>query len=147
VDGRFRLIFVAFNTFFGLLTQDDQVRCFQGVAEHLENDGVFVIQVFDPDLTRFDRGQRIQTEVVGTDSLVIGADEHDSVHQRIRSVHVVLTEEGTKLYPVRIRYAYPSELDLMARLALLRLRERWEDWTKTPFTPSSGAHVSVYGRE
>ena len=146
VDGRFRLIFVAFNTLFGLLTQDDQVRCFHGVAEHLEDGGVFVIQAFVPDLTRFDRGQRIQTEVVGTDSLVIGADEHDSVNQRIRSVHVVLTEEGTKLYPVRIRYAYPSELDLMARLARLQRRDRWEDWSRTPFTPSSGAHVSVYAK-
>jgi SAM-dependent methyltransferase len=147
VPGTFRLVFVAFNTLFGLLTQDDQVRCFQAVAGHLTEDGVFVVQAFVPDLTRFDRGQRIQTEVVGTDSLVIGADEHDAVHQRVRSVHVVLTEDGTRLYPVRIRYAYPSELDLMARLAGLRLRDRWEDWNRTPFTPASGSHVSVYGRK
>ncbi|MFN2589950.1 MAG: class I SAM-dependent methyltransferase [Actinomycetota bacterium] len=147
VEGRFRLIFVAFNTLFGLLSQDDQVRCFRNAAEHLTEDGVFVIQAFVPDLTRFDRGQRVQAEAVGTDSLVIGADEHDAVHQRVRSLHVVLTESETRLYPVRIRYAYPSELDLMARLAGLRLRNRWEDWTKTAFTPASPQHISVYGRE
>ncbi len=146
VDGAYRLIFVAFNTLFGLLTQDDQVRCFQNAADHLTDDGVFVVQAFVPDLSRFDRNQRIQTEVVGTDSLVIGADEHDSIHQRVRSVHVVLTETETRLYPVRIRYAYPSELDLMARLAGLELQDRWEDWTRIPFTPSSESHVSVYGR-
>jgi SAM-dependent methyltransferase len=146
VEGSYGLVFVAFNTLFGLLTQDDQVRCFQNVADHLTADGVFVVQAFVPDLARFDRNQRIQTEGVGTDSLIIGANEHDPVHQRVRSVHAVLIESGTRLYPVRLRYAYPSELDLMARLAGLRLRERWEDWTRTPFTPSSEGHVSVYGR-
>jgi SAM-dependent methyltransferase len=144
VEGRYRVIFVAFNTLFGLLTQEDQVRCFQNVADHLTDDGLFVVQAFVPDLARFDRNQRIQTEVVGNDSLVIGASELDAVHQRVRSVHVVLTETETRLFPVRIRYAYPSELDLMARLAGLRLLDRWEDWSKTPFRPSSEGHVSVY---
>jgi SAM-dependent methyltransferase len=147
VDGRFSLVFVAFNTFFGLLSQDDQVRCFQNVAAHLTDDGVFVIQAFVPDLSRFDRGQRVQVEAVGTDSLTFGADELDVVHQRVRSVHVVLTETGARFYPVRIRFAYPSELDLMASVAGLRLQDRWEDWSKTPFTPSSQSHVSVYGRD
>ena len=146
VEGQYRLIFVAFNTFFALLSQDDQVRCFHNVAARLSPDGVFVLSAFVPDQARFDRGQRIQTEVVGTDSLVIGGSEHDAVHQRVRSVHVVLTESGTRLYPVQLRYAYPSELDLMARLAGLRLRHRWEDWMRTPFTPSSEGHVSVYER-
>jgi SAM-dependent methyltransferase len=146
VEGRFSLVFVAFNTFFALLTQDDQARCFLNVAQHLIEDGVFVIQAFVPDLTRFNRGQRFQVEAVGTDSLTFGADEHDSVHQRVRSLHVVLTERGARLYPVRIRYAYPSELDLMARLAGLGLKDRWEDWSRRPFTPSSQSHVSVYGR-
>jgi SAM-dependent methyltransferase len=146
VDGRFSLVFVAFNTLFGVLSQDDQVRCFQNVSERLTQDGVFVIQAFVPDLSRYDRGQRIQAEAVGTDSLTFGADELDSVHQRVRSLHVVLTETGARFYPVRIRYAYPPELDLMARLAGLRLKDRWEDWSKTPFTPSSQSHISVYGR-
>jgi SAM-dependent methyltransferase len=146
VDGKYPLIFVAFNTFFALLTQDDQVRCFQNVADHLTDDGVFVLRAFVPDLARFDRNQRIQTDAVGTDSLTFAASEHDPVHQRVRSVHVVLTEEGIRSYPVRLRYAFPSELDLMARLAGLRLRDRWEDWVKTPFTPSSEGHVSVYAR-
>lgn len=146
VEGSYQLVFVAFNTLFGLLSQDDQVRCFQNVAERLTDAGAFVVQAFVPDVARFDRGQRIQAEEVRTDSLVIGANEHDAVHQRVRSVHVVLTETETRLYPVQIRYAYPSELDLMARLAGLRLRERWEDWTRAPFTPSSQSHVSVYER-
>lgn len=145
VEGRFSLVYVAFNTLFGLLTQDDQVRCFQNVAARLADDGVVVIQAFVPDLTRYDRGQRMQAEAVGTDSVTFGADQLDSVHQRVRSVHVVLTQTGARFYPVRIRFAYPSELDLMARLAGLRLRDRWEDWSRMPFTPSSQSHVSVYG--
>ncbi|HEX9236635.1 MAG TPA: class I SAM-dependent methyltransferase, partial [Actinomycetota bacterium] len=146
VEGTYSLIFVAFNTLFALLTQNDQVRCFQNVAAHLRDDGAFVIQAFVPDLSRFDRGQRIQTDAVGTDSLVIGALEHDPVHQRTRALHVVVTETGTKLYPVQLRYAHPSELDLMAKLAGLKLRHRWADWSRAPFTPSSDSHVSVYAR-
>lgn len=146
IEGRFSLIFVAFNTFFGLLSQDEQLRGFAGIAEHLTDDGVFVIEAFVPDLTRFDHGQRVGATEVNTDAVYLETSVHDPVAQRIRSQQVVVTERGVRLYPVEVRYAWPSELDLMARLAGLRLRERWGGWSRERFSASSGAHVSVYAR-
>jgi hypothetical protein len=146
VEGRFTLIYVVFNTFFGLLSQEDQVRCFLGVAQHLTDDGVFVLEAFVPDLARFDRGQRVEARAVETDRIRFDASVHDPVQQRVMSQHVVLSEQGICLYPVHIRYAWPSELDLMARLAGLRLQSRWAGWAQEPFTADSGNHVSVYAR-
>jgi SAM-dependent methyltransferase len=146
IDGRFRLIFVVFNTFFGLLSQDDQVRCFQGVAQHLTDDGVFVLEAFVPDLSRYDRGQRVEARQVETDQIHLATSVHDPVQQRVMTQQVVLTERGIRLYPVQSRYAWPSELDLMARLAGLQLRHRWAGWGDEPFTASSENHVSVYAR-
>jgi SAM-dependent methyltransferase len=146
VDGEYSLVFVAFNTLFGLQTQEDQLRCFANVAAHLADGGVFVIEVFFPDLARFDRNQRTQTNTLEPDRVFLDASRHDPVEQRVDSQHVVITEEGTKLYPVSIRYAFPGELDLMARLAGLELQNRWGGWRREPFTAASGSHVSVYGR-
>ena len=145
VEGEFSLIFALFTTFFSLLTQDDQVRCFQNVARHLSADGAFVIEAFVPDPARYDRGQDVRASHVGTEEVRLAVTKLDPVSQLITSQQVVLTEEGARLYPVRIRYAWPSELDLMARIAGLALRHRWENWQRAPFTPSSGRHVSVYG--
>jgi SAM-dependent methyltransferase len=145
VDGRFKLVFVAFNTFFALPTQDDQVRCFANVASHLADDGVFVIEAFVPDLTLYDGGQRVSATRVGTDSVLLDAARLDPAEQRVTATHVVLAGEGVRLYPVQLRYAWPAELDLMARLAGLRLRHRWADWERRRFDASSGRHVSVYG--
>jgi hypothetical protein len=128
----------------GLLSQDDQVRCFARVAEHLTEEGVFVIEAFVPDVTRFDRGQRLAITTLGVDGLQLEASVHDPIEQRVRAQHIVISAEGTRLYPVQLRYAWPSELDLMARLAGLRLRERWGRWDKSPFTGTSPSHVSVY---
>jgi Methyltransferase domain len=147
VEGRFTLVYLIFNTFFGLLTQDDQVRCFANVAEHLEADGKFVLEAFFPDLARFDRGQRVSAGKVGTDEIWVNVDHHEALEQRVDSMHVVLSEQGTKLYPVQIRYAFPSELDLMARIAGLRLRDRFGGWSREAFTEQSGRHISVYERE
>jgi SAM-dependent methyltransferase len=144
VEGQFTLIFVVFNTFFGLLSQEDQVRCVQGVADHLTDDGVFVLEAFVPDLTRFDRGQRVEARQVATDHVRLDTSVHDPVQQRVMSQHVVLSAQGIRLYPVQIRYAWPSELDLMTRLAGLQLRHRWAGWAEEPFTATSGSHVSVY---
>jgi SAM-dependent methyltransferase len=144
VDGRFSLIFVAFNTFFALLTQEDQLRCFAGVAAHLEPQGAFTIEAFVPDLSRFDRGQRLQAMNVEMELVRIDVARHDPVAQQIVAQHVVFTEAGTRFYPVWLRYCWPSELDLMARLAGLRLESRWGGWLKEPFTGASGKHVSLY---
>lgn len=146
VDGAFRLVFVAFNTFFALPSQEDQVRCFRGVADHLTDDGIFVIEAFVPDPSRFDRGQRLEASKVETDRVVLEASTHDPVAQRSVALHVVISGQGPKVYPVEIRYAWPAELDLMARLAGLRLRNRWGGWREEPFTASSTRHVSIYGR-
>jgi SAM-dependent methyltransferase len=146
VSGRYRLVYVVFNTVFGLLTQDDQARCFENVAARLDGGGVFVVEAFVPDLTRFDRNQRVDVLEVESDRVRIDAARHDPVQQRISTQHVVVTEAGMRLYPVHLRYAYPSELDLMARLAGLRLKERFGGWRREPFTSESGKHVSVYER-
>jgi SAM-dependent methyltransferase len=144
VEGRFALVYVVFNTFFGLLTQEDQVRCFRNVAEHLRDDGVFVLEAFFPDPARFDRGQRVSTQKVGIDEAWLDLASHRALEQRVDSLHVVIRQDGLKLYPVQIRYAFPSELDLMAQLAGLRLRERFGGWKHEPLTEESGRHVSVY---
>lgn len=144
IRGRFPLIYVAFNTFFALLTQDAQLRCFERVARRLTSDGVFVISAFVPDLARFDRGQRVGATSVDLDMISLEATQHDPVAQTITSAHVLISERGTRLYPVKLRYAFPSELDLMARLSGMRLRERFGGWSRERFGPSSASHVSVY---
>jgi SAM-dependent methyltransferase len=144
VDGPYSLVYLVFNTLFALDSQDEQVRCFQNVAAHLTDDGVFVIEAFVPEPERFDgnvRVSRLETDFVQLDVSLVNRNEH-----RSESQHVALTPDGLRFYPVRIRWAYPAELDLMARLAGLRLRERWSGWTKEPFTKTSRKHVSVYGQ-
>lgn len=144
VSGTYPLVFVVFHTFFGLLTQDDQVRCFENVARRLAPGGAFVIEAFVPDPSRFDRFQRTDTVAVETDELHFTANRWDPVAQTVFGQHVLVTRGKVFMYPIRIRIAWPSELDLMARLAGLRLRERWGGWGRTPFTAASGLHVSVY---
>jgi SAM-dependent methyltransferase len=146
VEGRFSLVYVVANTFFALLTQEDQLRCFENVARKLDDGGVFVIEAFVPDLSRFTGDQATRTGRVGTDEVVLECSRHNPVSQRVDSQTVVIREDETRLYPVSLRYAWPSELDLMARLAGLRLRERHGGWNGEPFTAVSGSHVSVYER-
>jgi len=145
VEGRFQLVFVVFNTLFALLTQDDQRRCLRNVADHLTDDGVFVVEAFVPDIARFDRGQRVDARRVEVGRAILEVSRHDAGNQRVSSQLVVLEETGLRIFPVELRYAWPSELDLMAELAGLRLRERWGDWNRERFT-GDGKHVSVYER-
>jgi SAM-dependent methyltransferase len=146
VEGSYSLIFIGFNTFFALLTQEDQLRCFANVAEHLARGGVFALEAFFPDLARYDRGQRVNVIRLNPDEVMLDASLHDPVGQRVEAEHIVITEQGIRLYPVNLRYAFPAELDLMARLAGLELKERWGGWGREPFTADSPRHVSVYGR-
>ncbi len=143
-EGRFSLVFIAFNTFFGLLTREDQLRCFRNVAAHLGDGGRFVIEAFVPDVSRFDRGQRFAVSRVGSDHVWIEASRFDPADQIVDSQMIRIAESGIQLFPVRVRYAWPSELDLMAEAAGLRLRDRWAGWRREPFTSSSPGHVSVY---
>lgn len=144
IDGAFDLVFVVFNTLFNLTCQDDQVRCFRNMARHLTAGGVFVVEAFVPDITSFVAGQSVRAVQVTIDSAALEASVHDPVAQTVQYQYIVLTQDGARLYPVPMRYAWPSELDLMARLAGLELRERWAGWDRSPFTAASSGHVSVY---
>lgn len=144
VEGGYPLVFVAFNTLFELESQDDQVRCFAGVARHLRPGGVFVVEAFAPDLTRVD--QHLSVALIGSDEVRLQATRHDPLTQRVAGQSISVTDGGVALWPWAIRYASVPELDLMARLAGLRLRERWAGWDGEPFTAASPRHVSVYER-
>ncbi len=147
VQGTYRLVFVVFNTLFNLLTQDDQVRCFENVAARLTDDGSFVVEAFVPTcLTRLRTDQYVDAEAIAVNEVWLDVGRHDPVTQRLEESHVVLSREGVRVYPIVTRYAWPSELDLMARIAGLRLKERWAGWNREPFTATSATHVSVYGR-
>jgi SAM-dependent methyltransferase len=144
IDGRFSLVFVAYSTFFALRDADAQRRCFERVAVGLEPGGRFVIEAFVPDPSRFVRDQHIEVRHVGIDSVVLSASRHDGPAQRVDSLLVRLADNDVRTWPVRLRYSYPGELDLMAEMAGLRLEHRWGDWEREPFTGESVKHVSVY---
>jgi SAM-dependent methyltransferase len=142
VEGEFSLVYLVFNTIFNLVTQDDQVACFQNAAAHLRSGGRFVIETGVPGLQNLPVGQTIIP--FRADPEGIGFDVYDVVTQRFSSQHYVFAEGRVETFPYEFRYAWPSELDLMARLAGLRLRDRWAGWQREPFTSLSRAHVSVY---
>lgn len=147
VPATFRLIYVVFNTLFNLLTQDDQVRCFTNVAAHLDGAGAFVVEAFVPSyLYRLRGDQYVDAEAIGVHTVRLDVGRHDPVAQRLDESHVSLSRDGVRLNPIVCRYAWPSELDLMARLAGLRLSGRWGGWCNEPFTAASERHVSVYTR-
>lgn len=144
VEGPFSLIYVLFNTFFALLTQEEQVRCFKNVARRLSEDGAFLVEAFVPDLARFDQKQTVRATTVGVDEVRLEATRWDPAKQQITSQQIALGEDGVRLYPVKLRFAWPAELDLMAQLAGLRLWQRWENWQRAEFTGDSQRHISVY---
>ena len=144
VEGCYTLIYVLFNTFFGLLTQDEQLRCFENVSHHLAPGGSFLVEAFVPDLNRFVDGQAFRTVQIGEQEVRVDATQHDPLLQLIVSQHIVLTEQGTHFYPVKLRYVWPSEFDLMARLAGLQRSQRWGAWDQSAFTANSKRHISVY---
>ncbi len=147
VPDKYSLIYVVFNTLFNLLTQEDQVRCFENVALHLDHDGVFVVEAFVPTfLYRLRNDQYVDAEAIEVDLVRLDVGRHDPVRQILDESHVSLSRDGVKVVPIVCRYAWPSELDLMARMAGLRLRERWAGWKNEPFVSTSDRHVSVYGR-
>ena len=146
VEGTFSLIFVICNTFFMLTGQEEQIRCFENVASHLDESGVFLVHAFVPDVAMFDKGPHISADLPDLASVRMDVAIHDAMNQVVDFRHLHLREDGIRMYPGRLRYVWPSELDLMARLAGLRLRDRWADWHRSPFTSESRSHVSVYER-
>lgn len=144
LGGTFSVIFIAFNTIFALPSQDAQVRCFANAAAHLSPSGRFVVEAAIPDLAQFSHGPSIRPRPVGGDRVALVMADHDPVRQRIHTTQVHLSNAGVRLHPVNHRYAWPSELDLMARLAGMRLVHRWGGWDRAPFSADSSVHVSVY---
>ncbi|MEP6910609.1 MAG: class I SAM-dependent methyltransferase [Actinomycetota bacterium] len=142
VDGTFSVAYLVFNGIMNPTTQDEQVACFQNVAAHLEPGGCFVIEVVVPDLQRLPRGETIRPFDLSESHL--GFDEYDVVNQRLISHHYYEVDGRFEKASAPFRYAWPSELDLMARIAGMQLRERWSDWNREPFTSESDKHVSVW---
>jgi SAM-dependent methyltransferase len=146
IEGQFSLIFIAFNTLYALLTQADQIHCLRNVAAHLSENGLFLVEAFVPDLTRFARGQNVSVVDMDEGQVRIDVSQHDPVRQQVTSQHLLITEDGVRMFPVTLRYIWPSELDLMAHIAGLQLKHRWGGWEKEPFEAGSGRHISVYAR-
>ena len=143
VDGTFTLAYLVFNTINNLTAQDEQVACFRNAAAHLEPGGSFLIEVGVPQLQRLPPGETAQPFTVTPTRL--GFDEYDVVHQGLVSHHYWLAGDGRfESLSMPFRYVWPAELDLMARLAGMRLRDRWAGWTKEPFTAESRSHVSIW---
>jgi SAM-dependent methyltransferase len=142
VDGRFSLAYLVFNTIGNLTTQDAQVACFQNAAVHLEPGGCFVIEVGVPELQRLPPGETVRPFNVSPTRL--GFDEYDVVSQGLISHHYTVVDGRLEVFSIPFRYVWPAELDLMARLAGMRLRERWSGWRREPFTSDSAKHVSVW---
>ncbi len=143
VDGEFSLVYLVYNTITNLTSQDEQVACFENAARHLAPGGCFVIEVFVPILRLLPPGttRHIFTDEPG----YLGYDVYDIAAQIEWSHHVRLREDGTYRHSAApYRYVWPGELDLMAKVAGLRLRERWADWDRSPFTGESEQHVSVW---
>jgi methyltransferase family protein len=142
VDGEFSLVYLVFNTIFNLTSQDGQVACFENAAAHLPSGGRFVIEARVPELQRLPAGQTVlpwRADPGGMSYYV-----YDVVTQRLSGQHYYLVDGRVEASPTEMRYAWPAELDLMARLAGMRLQDRWAGWGREPFTALSPSHVSVY---
>jgi SAM-dependent methyltransferase len=142
VEGSFSVAYLVFNTINNLTSQDEQVACFQNVAAHLGPGGCFVIEVGVPALQRLPPGETVRAFTVSATRL--GFDEYDVASQGLISHHYTVVDGELEVVSMPFRYVWPAELDLMARLAGMRLRERWSGWTREPFTSDSDSHVSVW---
>jgi len=142
VDGDFSLVFLVFNTIGNLTTQDAQVACFQNAADHLRPGGRFVIETGVPALQKLPVGQTIVP--FRADAGGLGFDVYDVVTQNFSSEHITFADGRVETGRVEFRYAWPAELDLMARLAGMALEHRWSGWGREPFTAVSEGHVSVW---
>ena len=142
VEGTFSVAYLVFNTIMNLTTQADQVACFRNVAAHLDPGGCFVIEVGIPDLRRLPPGERFV--VFDGSETHWGIDEYDVANQGLISHHFEVSGDKVEQSSGPFRYVWPAELDLMAQLASMRLRERWSGWKREPFTSHSRQHVSVW---
>ncbi len=144
VDGTFSVAYLVFNTIMNLTTQEEQVACFRNVAAHLEPGGCFVIEVGVPGLRLLPPGETFHAFHVSETRW--GIDEYDVAAQGLTSHHFLIVDGQLERNSVPFRYAWPAELDLMAQLAGMSLRERWSDWQREPFASDSDKHISVWQR-
>jgi SAM-dependent methyltransferase len=141
---RYGVVYLVYNTIGNLLTQEDQIRCFENAARHLENDGVFVLECRVPSAPSRPGFQFVDVERLAADRLTLGVGRYDPVSQILDQVHLHLSAEGIVFGPISLRLAHPPEFDLMARIAGLRLRQRTGGWNGERFSAGSWRHVSVY---
>ena len=144
VDGEFSLVYLVFNTIFNLTSQDGQVACFENAAAHLRAGGRFVIEARVPELQRLPLGQTMLPWRADPDGMSFYV--YDTVVQRLSGRHYDFVDGRVEANPIEMRYVWPAELDLMARIAGMRLQDRWANWQREPFTALSPSHVSVYER-
>ncbi|MER7765562.1 class I SAM-dependent methyltransferase [Kitasatospora sp. NPDC096140] len=144
LDRSFPLVWVAFNSLFLVDDPAEQEACFRTVAGHLAEGGRFVVEAFVPAPEQFDGPAALRVKDFGAASLLLQVSRHDAQTQVVESLDLEVTEAGFALYPTRVRYSWPQELDAMAERAGLRLEDRWENWSRRPFTADSRSHLSVY---
>jgi Methyltransferase domain len=144
VDGEFSLVYLVFNTIFNLTSQDGQVACFENAAAHLPSGGRFVIEARVPELQRLPLGQTVLPWRADPDGMSYYV--YDTPTQGLSGRHYEFEDGRVVSNPIEMRYAWPAELDLMARIAGMRLEHRWADWRREPFTALSPSHVSVYAK-
>jgi len=146
VQGTFGLAYLVYNTIMNLTSQDEQVACFRNVAAHLEPGGCFVIEVVVPDLRRLPPGETVRAFAVSP--TYVGFDEYtDMTAQILYSHHYRVAGDKLEVFSAPFRYVWPSELDLMARIAGMTVRERWSGWNREPFTSESTSHISVWEKQ
>ena len=143
----FDFAFLVFNTLYNLTTQDEQLRCFQRVSEHLKPGGNFLVEAFMPNREGFENNQAVRTKHVDYDKVWLEAVQHDPIAQRLNYQRIRISQQGTELKPLPMRYVWPAELDLMARLAGLSPVAHWGGWHKQPLTRDSDFYVIVYQRD
>ncbi|MBL4636250.1 MAG: class I SAM-dependent methyltransferase [Kofleriaceae bacterium] len=144
---KYSLAFAAYNTFSSLPDQDSQVQCLEKVTKALSPDGVLVLESAVPDSAILAKGQDVQVRFVDADLLVLHASRYDSIQQRAIGQSIIVANGVIHTFPVQTRYNWPSELDLMARIAGLSLVERWANWRDEPFDAGSKSYISVYRRK
>jgi SAM-dependent methyltransferase len=145
-DRTYGLVYLVYNTIGNLLTQDDQVRCFENAARHLADDGLFVLECRVPEAPSWPSRQQVAAERIEVDHVELDVSRYDPLTQILDTSHVRLGADGVVVGPIRLRLAHPPEFDLMARIAGLRLRERRGGWNGEPFAAESWRHVSIYER-
>lgn len=143
-DERYDFAFLVFNTLFNLTSQNAQIGCFQSVARCLNKGGQFLVETFVPDVARYENHQNVSVKKLDAETLWLDTVTHDPVNQVLNHQRIRYEQGASKLVPLPMRYAWPSEIDLMARLAGMKLIERWGGWHREPFTADSKMHVSLY---